>query len=83
MDKLKPCPFCKGEAEIAWHRIGGTGASGMETPEPFARCKSGCVEMQPIRCTDWPYGKRDGLPTSEQAKEMAIAAWNTRKAEHD
>lgn len=77
-DELKSCPFCGGEAEIRLHRYHGTGASGMETPEPYAACKSGCVAMNPVPADDWPYGQAHGANTSEQARAIVIAAWNTR-----
>lgn len=77
LPELKPCPFCGGAGEIADHHYRGTGASGMETPEPFARCKGGCVTMPKVNCTGWPYGKGK-LPTYKQARQQAIAAWNTR-----
>ncbi len=31
--KLKPCPFCGGEAEIGWTQT--------STPHPYARCRFG------------------------------------------
>jgi hypothetical protein len=75
---LLPCPFCGGTAEIRLNRYHGTGASGMETPEPYAACKGGCIEMKPVRCDDWPSGRKLGLPTSAEARQIAINAWQTR-----
>jgi hypothetical protein len=75
---LLACPFCGAKGEIRLHHYHGTGASGMETPEPFAACSHGCVVMSPVRCDDWPWGRQHGLLTSEQARQVAIDRWNKR-----
>jgi ribosomal protein L37E len=75
---LKPCPLCGGEAVIIDNREAGTGASGMETPEPSIRCTKCKLETARVRCTDWPYGRASKMLTYKQARESIITAWNTR-----
>lgn len=75
---LAACPLCRGEAEIIRHRYAGTGASGMETPEPSIRCKKCRLETRQYRADDWPSGRKAGTPTYKQAEAELIKDWNTR-----
>lgn len=78
-EKLKACPFDGAPAVLDFNRYHGTGASGMETPEPYVRCSTpGCVRMAPIPCDDWPYGRTVGALTSKQARAKAVKLWNNR-----
>ncbi len=76
---MKKCPFCGAPGEIKQYRYEGTGASGMETPTPYARCSEGCCEMTPVDCDDWPYGQARGALSNKQAHVVAEERWNTRK----
>jgi hypothetical protein len=78
MSALLPCPFCGGKAEVRLYRYAGAHASGMETPEPYVACTNGCVAMEPVRCDDWPYGRKNGALSSAEARQVAINAWQTR-----
>jgi hypothetical protein len=76
---LKNCPFCGAQAELLFRRYEGTGASGMETPEPYVRCTTAwCVVMAAVPCDDWPYGQARGALTQAQAIEVAAERWNSR-----
>lgn len=77
-DALKNCPLCDGPAKLDYARVGGTGSSGMETPEPFIQCTTCFLKTRIFRCTDWPYGKKDGIPTQKQAVAALIEYWNKR-----
>ena len=60
--KLKPCPFCGGQAEYYKQWPGGVGASGMEDPEYLIECVI-------CRATNrYPYA----------TKEHAADRWNRR-----
>ena len=64
-DKLKPCPFCGGEAELVYtndnHRA------------PYVRCKFGV--MQKPKCVGCQY------PWNHKTEEEAIEAWNGRSSD--
>lgn len=64
MDKLLPCPFCGGEAELIERTIHGE-------PDCYVRCKNMCV----TQCGKW---SDDGCYLNI-SKEEAISAWNRRK----
>lgn len=84
MDDLKPCPFCGGPAAILDSHYSGTGASGMETPKPYAACVRGCVEMKPIYCDNWQprkARKKRRHPSYSEATAEANTAWNTRASD--
>jgi hypothetical protein len=75
MDALKPCPLCGGPALLEFDQI-ETGSM------PIARviCRGGCC------ANPWAPIDRHARITvelrrhQEQAREMAIARWNTRAA---
>lgn len=76
MDKLKPCPFCWGEAELKPSTIYGS-------PIVFVRCAT-CFVRTDYVWIDHPRMKATGLDestryTEEQAEAKVIEAWNRRK----
>ena len=73
-----PCPFCGGGAMVRQYQYQGTGASGMETPEPYIRCAKCGAEQPRVQCDDSPYGRKNNRKTYVEAKAEAIAAWNRR-----
>ena len=75
MDKLKPCPFCGGAAEL-------TNSNAYGSPIVFVRCAK-CKARTPYMWIDHPRMKAAGLDestryTEEQAEAKAIEAWNRR-----
>lgn len=78
MSEIKECPFCGGPGVVLDHCYSGPNASGMETPEPYAACMAGCVQMKPVHCDEWPSGRERGSLTYKQARAEAVAVWNKR-----
>lgn len=60
--KLKPCPFCGGEAELTY--------TSDNSHKPFVQCKYG-VFLKP-KCVACQY------PWRHDSEEEAIEAWNRR-----
>lgn len=79
---LKPCAFCGGEPDWIHHRIGGTGSSGMESPNLSIGCKKCGYEFKSVSTEKWEKGKGT-LSTWGQAEKTLIAAWNTRTPPDD
>lgn len=65
--KLKPCPFCDGEAEITDH---GDGMGGW-----MISCKKNCGVLMAAR-PKRSYPK--DVDIHKMGKEMTISAWNKR-----
>lgn len=62
-EKLLPCPFCGGEAELAH--------SNDNKHRPYIRCKFGAFKNPPCPCSfpyQWSYKEIKG----------AVEAWNKR-----
>lgn len=75
MDKLKPCPFCGGEAELK-HLI-------VYNSSFFVRCTA-CYARTDYVWIDHPCMKAAGLDestryTEEQVEAESIEAWNRRE----
>lgn len=62
-EKLKPCPFCGGEAELQYGGRGDRESAGMS----FVRCKGCCA-----------IGKKFEVSRKYSSDEEAIEAWNRR-----
>jgi Lar family restriction alleviation protein len=60
--KLKPCPFCGGEAELAY--------TTDNSHRPFVRCKS--IALITPKCFACQY------PWRHKTEKDAIEAWNRR-----
>lgn len=71
MIKLKPCPFCGGEAEIkiVWHSHGMDGSY----KNHLIQCKN-CYARKEISADNF-YGRE------AYTEQEAIAAWNRRAGE--
>ena len=63
--KLKPCPFCGGEAELVY--------TTTNIPKPFVRCKYGAM-LKP-KCVGCQY------PWEHNSEKEAIEAWNRRASD--
>ena len=60
--KLKPCPFCGGEAELTY--------TNDNNHMPFVRCKYGCFLNPPCHGNQYPWRFK--------TVKDAVEAWNRR-----
>lgn len=73
-NKLKPCPFCGGEAEIHYQPIYMDEGVCIRCTSCHSRSK-----FEPCDCTyQFYHGKKNVFISKEEATNDVIALWNTR-----
>ena len=77
MDKLKPCPFCGGEAEILHVRSGYSANPTTIRDEFKAGCKS-CEMYTKLYTTNIWIDEKGVLHNEYNGAENATKAWNRR-----
>ena len=81
-DKLKPCPFCGGEAEIKiWKRSKLIDCSGFSTDPRYSKTKKLATKYL-IRCANKKCNACRPLTRYFYTKKKAIEVWN-RRADND
>lgn len=82
MEKIKPCPFCGGEAELRKKDNGFYTRDNMLTADFMVGCAK--CDMHTPRFTTKVCIKDDGkINIISNGAELAIAAWNRREGLQD
>lgn len=83
MEKLKPCPFCGGEAETVVKNSWFYDTHGKVTFDVFVGCKTcGIFSTDPFK-TEIIIQHDGSIDVLKDGKVEAIALWNHRKGEQD
>ena len=77
-EKLKPCPFCGGEARLVVCDSEGNAHDESYEADPYSGLSYAIVHGSDDCCGECPVSTSDLLPWLYETREEATAAWNRR-----
>ena len=77
-EKLKPCPFCGGEARLVVCDSEGNVHDESYEADPYSGLSYAIVHGSDDCCGECPVSTSDLLPWLYETREEATAAWNRR-----
>ena len=77
-EKLKPCPFCGGEARLVVCDSEGNAHDESYEADPYSGLSYAIVHDSDGCCGECPVSTSDLLPWLYETRDEATAAWNRR-----
>ena len=77
-EKLKPCPYCGGEARLVVLDSEGNVHDESYETDPYSGLSYAIVHGSDDCCGECPVSTSDPLPWMYETREEAAAAWNRR-----